>query len=168
MKRIDFFKGLWLSPAALLRGPETLTTVGQVFSVKSFGARGDGTNQTAGIQAAINAASAYSTVVIEAGTYIIGTITITKGCVLGRIFASSSRVLVRETRCLDPAGRVSEAQRGITLDGSSKKQAEIGRTHRKAAVERNPSRSSRKSSTSREKLQGSEGEGVSWPWRPRL
>ena len=78
MKRIDFFKGLGLSPAALIQGPETPTTAGEVVSVESFGATGDGTNQTAPIRAAIDAASAYSTVVIEAGEYIIETITITK------------------------------------------------------------------------------------------
>jgi len=78
VKRIDFFRGLGLSPAALIPGRETLTAVGGASSVRSFGAMGDRTIQTAEIQAAIDAAQAYSTVVIEAGEYVIERVTITK------------------------------------------------------------------------------------------
>jgi hypothetical protein len=77
VKRTDFFKGMWLSPLALLRGPErplrsssmfdaqTDTappempqTTSEASNVKSFGAIGDGTtDDTAAIRAAIAAAT---------------------------------------------------------------------------------------------------------------
>lgn len=93
MNRSDFFRGVWLSPLALVRGPETppdaattidaqpdpalaqvLGTTGDVLNVKAFGATGDGTtNDVGAIQAAIDSAntSGGGIVFVPAGTYII-------------------------------------------------------------------------------------------------
>ena len=89
MKRSDFFKGMWLSPLALARGPETppnssttigvgrdaaltamQTTSGGTFNVKSFGAVGDGSNDdTEAIQAVFDAAPDGSVVFFDNGSY---------------------------------------------------------------------------------------------------
>ena len=94
MKRSDFFKGAWLSPLALLRGPEALRgepstvdvqpgpalaqvlqTTGAVFNVKSFGAIGDGiTDDTAAIEAADAAACAGTLGIDGATTLAEGTV----------------------------------------------------------------------------------------------
>ena len=89
MKRSDFFRGMWLSPLALARGPEGLsgssrmivmprnaeiaesqTTTGGTFNVKAFGAVGDGSNDdTEAIQTALDAAPDGSVVVLDDGSY---------------------------------------------------------------------------------------------------
>ena len=93
MKRGDFFRGMWLSPLALVRGPETLAnssstfdaqgddaladqlaTTTDVFNVKSFDATGDGvTDDTAAIQAWLDAVLASNGVpgFLPAGDYLI-------------------------------------------------------------------------------------------------
>ena len=93
MKRGDFFRGMWLSPVALLRGPasppksssavdaqgdaalaEQLATTQDVFNVKSFDAQGDGvTDDTAAIQAWLDAVLASNGVpgLLPAGDYLI-------------------------------------------------------------------------------------------------
>ena len=57
---------------------ELLAGTSEVFNVKSYGAPGDGTDQTLAILSAIEAAASYDTVIIGPGTYTIGTIAITK------------------------------------------------------------------------------------------
>ena len=94
MKRSDFFKGAWLSPLALVRGPEelrdrsstidaqrdaaladVLQTTGEIFNVKSFGAIGDGiTDDTAAIEAADAAACAGTLGIDGATTLAEGTV----------------------------------------------------------------------------------------------
>ena len=86
MKRSDFFRGMWLSPLALVGGPKTppnswstidaqrdaesQTTIGETFNVKSFGAVGDGSNDdTDAIQTAFDAAPDGSVVVFDDGSY---------------------------------------------------------------------------------------------------
>lgn len=53
--------------------PRTLTSkLGDIVSVKDFGAKGDGiTNDTAAIQAAINAAGSYASIFFPTGTYLV-------------------------------------------------------------------------------------------------
>ena len=100
MKRSDFFRGVWLSPLALVRGPETGRdtsgtidappdaalgqvpgATGDVFNAKAFGATGDGTTDDAGaIQAAIDSANASGggIVFVPGGTYIIASTLVLK------------------------------------------------------------------------------------------
>ena len=94
MKRSDFFRGMWLSPLALVRAPETppnspstvgarrearrdvqrdaaVATTGDVFDVKDYGARGDGTtDDTAAIRAAATAAIG-GVLFFSPGTYLL-------------------------------------------------------------------------------------------------
>ncbi len=94
MKRSDFFRGMWLSPLALVRAPETppnspstvetrrearrdvqrdaaLATTRDVFDVKDYGARGDGTtDDTAAIRAAATAAIG-GVLFFSPGTYLL-------------------------------------------------------------------------------------------------
>ena len=88
MKRGDFFRGMWLSPLALIRGPETPpnessttnardaalaqvpATAPAMLNVRAFGAMGDGNaDDTGPIEAAINASGGTVPVCFPDGTY---------------------------------------------------------------------------------------------------
>ena len=88
MKRGDFFRGMWLSPLALIRGPETPpnessttnardaalaqvpATTPAMLNVRAFGAVGDGNaDDTGPIEAAINASGGTVPVYFPDGTY---------------------------------------------------------------------------------------------------
>lgn len=78
MNRSDFFRGVWLSPLALVPEAEGLAQVpeatGDVFNVKAFGAAGDGATDDAGaIQTTIDLAnsSGGGIVFVPAGDYVI-------------------------------------------------------------------------------------------------
>jgi polygalacturonase len=71
-KRADVGFGAQSSSGAKRRDVPAAASAGKIVNVAAFGARGDGVkDDTAAIQAAINAASAGSTIYFPAGTYLV-------------------------------------------------------------------------------------------------